>query len=125
MKIKVYDSQISMLNHLKFKMMLFNNEIFFISEFKIENINIKKRWSKKEVIIKYLTDIHINVYDVDKKSFCFINNSLLLQDQIYFERFYTYRNNYLNLKEQFKQFGLDIIKISKPDELVETSLENS
>jgi len=72
-----------------------------------------------------LTDIHINVYDVDKKSFCFINNSLLLQDQIYFERFYTYRNNYLNLKEQFKQFGLDIIKISKPDELVETSLENS
>jgi len=48
MKIKVYDSQISMLNHLKFKMMLFNNEIFFISEFKIENINIKKGGLKKK-----------------------------------------------------------------------------
>ena len=121
MKIKVSDSDILMLEKSKHAYLLSGetNRIFLIEDFTIvegEEVIVKKAWwSKKSesttVKQQYLTAITIQSYHSTGKFVGYLTDDAA---KYFLNRdLYRLRQNWLDLKEMLKCFGLEIVKIDK------------
>jgi len=121
MKIKVSESDILMLEKSKHAYLLSgeSNRIFLIEDFKIEDgeeVIVKKKWFSKKsesttVKQQYLTAITIQSYHSTGKFVGYLTDDAA---KYFLNRdLYRLRQNWLDLKEMLKCFGLEIVKIDK------------
>ena len=117
MKKEIYDSiTITNLNHFKNKMLLHNNRMFVIKNFKIETeeVTIPKTWLRKErKETKYfLTELKVQTYFPDYKSL-----GIIAEDDAYhiilFYDLSRLRESWENFVEQLKHFGVELRTIDK------------
>jgi hypothetical protein len=119
MKIKVSDSDILMLEKSKHAYLFTSdsNRVFLIEDFKVEDgeeVVVKKKWFSKKsesttVKQQYLTAITIQSYHSTGKFVGYLTDDAA---KYFLNRdLYRLRQNWLDLKEMLKCFGLEIVKI--------------
>jgi hypothetical protein len=119
MKIKVSDSDILMLEKSKHAYLFTSdsNRVFLIDDFTIEDgeeVVVKKAWFSKKsesttVKQQYLTAITIQSYHSTGKFVGYLTDDAA---KYFLNRdLYRLRQNWLDLKEMLKCFGLEIVKI--------------
>jgi hypothetical protein len=119
MKIKVSDSDILMLEKSKHAYLFTSdsNRVFLIDDFTIEDgeeVVVKKKWFSKKsesttVKQQYLTAITIQSYHSTGKFVGYLTDDAA---KYFLNRdLYRLRQNWLDLKEMLKCFGLEIVKI--------------
>jgi hypothetical protein len=116
MKKKLFDNDIFNLKHYKLKMLMHNESMFYIEDYKIETEDevIKGNWFRKEKTVTnhYLTSIKIIRYFPNHRTLGYMQN----EDAYYIISMYNIsalRENWLNLKQQLKFFGLELQGIKK------------
>jgi hypothetical protein len=119
MKIKVSEQDILMLEKSKHAYLFTSdsNRVFLIEDFKIEDgeeVIVKKKWFSKKsesttVKQQYLTAITVQSYHSVGKFVGYLTDEAATQ--FVHRDLYRLRQNWLDLKEMLKCFGLEVVKI--------------
>lgn len=124
MKIKVNEQDILMLEKSKHAYLLSGdtNRIFLVEDFTIEEgeeVIVKKKWFSKKsesttVKQMYLTAIQVQSYHSVGKFVGYLTDEAVL---VFLRRdLYRLRQNWLDLKQMLKCFGLEVIKEKATDD---------
>ena len=110
MKFEVDDNLISTLNHLKDKIILIQNNLYVIRDFKFykESKIVKPFFSKEKVVVKnYITEMTIIGYSVENK---YLTRMADESCEIILEHYFLQklRRDWVNITDQLKAFGFVI-----------------
>lgn len=113
MKRELYSDEITVLKFFKNKMLMLNNKMFYIKDFKIEEeeVLIKSNWFRKEKTVKkeFLTSLDIVAYFPNYNTI----GTMQEHDAINIITFYDIpqlRGNWITFKKQLSSFGINIDK---------------
>jgi hypothetical protein len=119
MKIEVSDGEVIMISQNKNVLMMNNHHnIYRYKEvkFKEEEVIVKKLFRKPVTKkVKYLVDIKIMAYHTTGKFLGYIDDEYA-EELIKYSNLYKFRQNFINLKDQLKAFGCEIVKIADIEE---------
>ena len=124
MKTKINEQKLNMLNVIKNKVLLREGQILILTNFTVEEINEinYKFFGKTEAIkVKYITSMRLQAYHAEGKFLGFASDTVCNRYLNYVD-FYKLRQNWIDLNDQLKSFGFQVMKI---DDNEKTLLERA
>src|ERR1035437_993534 len=119
MKIEIDEQKLNMLNVIKNKVLMREGQILILTNFIVEEVNEKKETIK----VIYITSMELQAYHYDGK-FIGTASETVCDHYLSYADFYRLRQNWIDLNDQLKAFGFQVMKIDNNEKtLLERAFE--
>ncbi len=129
--IKISENKETELNCLKDKMLMKNNFLYCIEDYKVEEIMEKQKktlFGRHRPLKKalYVTDMTLRAYNGNGKFLGYMREDACYRFLIYYN-LYNFHETWVKFLEQLKAFGFEVKKIETPEEnpIVDEFLDNN